>query len=47
MGFAHKAADSVAFLADGQILEHGPAEALFGTPKTKVFAEFLEKVLRY
>ena len=47
MGFARKAADAVAFLADGQILEHGPAEALFSAPKTQALRDFLDKVLRY
>lgn len=47
MGFARKVADQVAFLAEGRILEAGPAEALFTAPQTTLCRDFLTKVLRY
>jgi len=47
MGFARKVADQVAFLADGKIVEAGPAEAVFEAPQSPVCSAFLAKVLRY
>jgi len=47
MGFAREVADEVAFLADGTILEHGPADALFSAPQTAECRRFLSRVLRH
>jgi polar amino acid transport system ATP-binding protein len=47
MGFARQVADEVAFLAGGQILEHGPARELFAAPQTEACRDFLSRVLRY
>jgi polar amino acid transport system ATP-binding protein len=47
MGFARHVADRVAFLAEGRIVEHGPAEELFAEPKSQQCREFLSRILRY
>jgi len=47
MGFARKAADRVAFLASGRILEFGRTEDVFEAPKTEECRRFLGKVLKY
>lgn len=45
MGFAREIADRVLFMDEGQIVEEGPPEQLFGAPKQPRTREFLEKVL--
>jgi polar amino acid transport system ATP-binding protein len=47
MGFARRVADRIAFLADGRLLEEGPAEAFFDHPITAEARHFLSKVLAY
>lgn len=47
MTFVKKAADWVAFLADGRILEYGPTQRFFSSPKSAQARQFLEKVLKY
>ena len=47
MGFARKIADQVAFLAEGKVLEQGPAQEFFIQPKCEAAAHFLDKVLAY
>jgi polar amino acid transport system ATP-binding protein len=47
MGFARRVADQVAFLADGKIIEAGPAAPLFDAPSTPQTRAFLDKVLKY
>lgn len=47
MGFARHVADRIAFLADGRIVEHAPAEQLFAAPESTVCRDFLARVLRY
>jgi polar amino acid transport system ATP-binding protein len=47
MGFARHVADRVAFLADGRIIEHAPAEQLFAAPQSAQCRDFLARVLRY
>ena len=47
MGFARRVADQVAFLADGRIVEAGPAAELFGAPSAPQTRAFLAKVLKY
>jgi polar amino acid transport system ATP-binding protein len=47
MGFARQAADAVVFLAEGRVVEAGPAEPLFAAPRTEACRRFLAKVLKY
>jgi polar amino acid transport system ATP-binding protein len=47
MGFARHVADRVAFLADGRIVEHAPAEELFSAPQSAQCRDFLARILRY
>lgn len=45
MGFARKAADRVLFMDDGKILEEGPPEEIFLSPKEQRTRRFLHQVL--
>ncbi|MCC8138241.1 MAG: amino acid ABC transporter ATP-binding protein [Clostridiales bacterium] len=45
MGFAREVADKVIFMADGQILEEGKPEEVFGNPKSPQAQQFLRSVL--
>jgi polar amino acid transport system ATP-binding protein len=47
MGFAKLVADQVAFLADGKIVETGPAAQVFETPRSDQCRDFLARVLKY
>jgi len=47
MGFARHVADRVAFLAEGRIIEHAPAEQLFSAPQRRECRDFLSRILRY
>jgi polar amino acid transport system ATP-binding protein len=47
MAFARIAADQVAFLDKGQILECAPPAELFTTPRSESTRRFLAKILRY
>lgn len=47
MGFAKKAADSVAFMADGKILERQSPEDFFAHPHTERARDFLNKILTH
>lgn len=47
MAFARVAADRVAFLAEGRILEYDTPEAVFGGAATKECRRFLGRVLKY
>jgi polar amino acid transport system ATP-binding protein len=47
MGFARRVADQAVFLADGQIVEAGPAAQVFGAPATPQTTAFFDKVLKY
>lgn len=47
MGFARVAADCVAFLSEGRLQEHGPAEQILNAPQTSGCREFLRRVLKY
>jgi polar amino acid transport system ATP-binding protein len=47
MGFARRVADQVAFLADGRIIEAGPAAQFFASPAAAQTRAFLNKVLKY
>lgn len=45
MGFAREVANRVFFMDEGQILESGTPEEIFGNPKNARLKEFLSKVL--
>jgi ABC-type histidine transport system ATPase subunit len=45
MGFAREVADHVAFLDSGLIIEEGPPQALFDTPKSLRLQAFISQVL--
>jgi glutamate transport system ATP-binding protein len=45
MGFARRAANRVAFMADGQIVEQGDPETFFTRPTTGRAKDFLGKIL--
>jgi polar amino acid transport system ATP-binding protein len=47
MGFARLAADRVAFLSQGRVLEFGETRAVFDAPKTEECKRFLGTVLKY
>ncbi len=47
MGFARVAADRVAFLANGRILEFGETKTVFDSPTTEECKRFLGTVLKY
>jgi polar amino acid transport system ATP-binding protein len=45
MGFARKAADRVAMMDDGRIIEEGPPEHFFAAPTEERTKQFLSKIL--
>ena len=45
MGFAREVADRVLFMDDGNIVEEGTPQEIFGNPKEKRTQDFLNKVL--
>ncbi len=47
MGFARRVADQVALLAEGRIVESGPASQVFDAPEQEITRQFFAKVLRY
>lgn len=47
MGFARKAADSVAFMADGKIIEEAPPAEFFDHPESDRAKEFLSRILSH
>src|SRR5205823_8662950 len=47
MGFARNAANRVAFMADGQILEDGAPGEFFTQPRTDRARDFLSKILTH
>jgi glutamate transport system ATP-binding protein len=47
MGFARRASDRVVFMADGRIIEEGPADAVFTRPTHERTSRFLEQILSY
>lgn len=44
MGFARSAASTLSFLEDGHVIERGPPEQLFETPKRERTREFLSRL---
>lgn len=47
MGFVKQIADYVVFLDNGEVIEYGPTEEFFRSPKTEAARQFLAKVLKY
>jgi polar amino acid transport system ATP-binding protein len=47
MGFAHRVADQIALLSDGQIIECGRPEAVLDNPQSEITRQFLAKILKY
>ncbi|MGH3489250.1 MAG: amino acid ABC transporter ATP-binding protein, partial [Actinopolymorphaceae bacterium] len=47
MGFARSAADRVAFMADGQIVEERTPEEFFTSPRSDRARDFLSKILQH
>ncbi|MBQ6896824.1 MAG: amino acid ABC transporter ATP-binding protein, partial [Oscillospiraceae bacterium] len=45
MRFAREVSDRVLFMAEGNVMESGKPEDMFGNPQTPRFKEFLSKVL--
>jgi ABC-type polar amino acid transport system ATPase subunit len=45
MAFARRVADETAFIGDGRVLAHGPAEKLFTGCDVPRVREFLDRVL--
>ena len=45
MGFARRAADRMAMMDDGRIIEEGPPEQFFGAPRNERTRQFLAKIL--
>ena len=45
MGFAREVGTDIVFVDDGVILEQGPPQEFFGTPKNQRLKDFLSKVL--
>ncbi|MCW1249487.1 amino acid ABC transporter ATP-binding protein [Acaricomes phytoseiuli] len=46
LGFARDTADQVAFMDEGVIVEHGPADAVLGDPQEPRTRQFLRRLLR-
>ena len=44
MAFAREAANRVIFMDEGEILEQGPPERLFGSPEHRRTQEFLKRI---
>jgi ABC-type polar amino acid transport system ATPase subunit len=47
MGFARRVADKVVFMDEGAIVEEGPADIFFSTPKSDRARSFLAKILTH
>ncbi|MDH2414702.1 amino acid ABC transporter ATP-binding protein [Nocardioides sp. CER19] len=47
MGFARTAADRVAFMADGRIVEENTPEEFFDNPRSERAKDFLSKILKH
>ncbi|MFO1071920.1 MAG: hypothetical protein U1E17_04300 [Geminicoccaceae bacterium] len=45
MNFARRVADQVVFMDEGQVVEAGPPEALFGSPRSPRLRRFLSEML--
>jgi len=47
LAFARSVSDHAVFLANGKILDSGPAEDVFGNPGNPASRRFMERVLRF
>ena len=47
MGFARQVADSVVFMAEGQIVEKAPPAEFFAAPKEERTRQFLSQIIRH
>jgi ABC-type polar amino acid transport system ATPase subunit len=47
MAFVREVADKVVFMDGGVVVEEGPPEQLFDTPKTDRARDFFRKILRH
>ena len=47
MGFARKVADQMVFMDAGEIVEHGPPEPFFASPKSERCRTFLSQILQH
>jgi ABC-type polar amino acid transport system ATPase subunit len=47
MGFARKVADRMVFMDHGEIVEVGPSQAFFTSPKSERCQRFLDQILRH
>jgi glutamate transport system ATP-binding protein len=47
MGFARHAANRVAFMADGQLVEQAPPDEFFANPRSERAKDFLSKILTH
>jgi polar amino acid transport system ATP-binding protein/general L-amino acid transport system ATP-binding protein len=47
MGFARRVADTMVFMDKGEIVEVGPPDDVFTTPKSKRFGIFLQQILNH
>jgi polar amino acid transport system ATP-binding protein len=45
MGFARQIADRICFLYEGLILEQGPPEQIFGSPREERTQAFLKRII--
>ncbi len=45
MGFARRSADTIVFMHQGRVWEKGPPARLFGAPRTRELASFIEAIL--
>jgi ABC-type histidine transport system ATPase subunit len=43
MQFARDVADTIVFMAEGQIVEHGPPETIFANPRSERLRVFLRR----
>jgi len=47
MGFVREVSSKVVFMADGRIVEVGPASQIFDAPQTERCADFVRRILRH
>ena len=45
MGFAREVADKVLFMGEGRVIEQGPPQDLFGSPKDQRVKDFIQSIL--
>ena len=45
MGFAREVADKVLFMGEGRVIEQGPPQELFGSPKDQRVKDFIQSIL--